>query len=217
MKIYPGITDMVGRLLMATISALCVVPWSATVNVKPAYACSCLPAGPPLTALDQATAVFSGQVSDIKRTTTEVEVSFNVTEVWKGELTPTLVINTGPHSAACGYPFEIGQDYLIYAHGRNNTRLGASLCSRTTLLSNAEADLVELGDGAPPTLKDPYHQKAASRLRLFLPLKDPYHQKAASYLAYSCPAGPSFSNWTERLQSFQGKSATSSERLRRSK
>lgn len=155
MKIYPRVNATVGQLLKLTISALCVVPWSITVNLKPAYACSCLRPGPPLAELDQATAVFAGEVSDIKRTSTGVEVSFSVSEVWKGDLNPTLVITTGPHSAACGYPFEIGQDYLVYAYGGDNARLGANLCSLTALLSTAGEDLAELGDGVPPTLAEP--------------------------------------------------------------
>ncbi|MDJ0706309.1 MAG: hypothetical protein QNJ46_23810 [Leptolyngbyaceae cyanobacterium MO_188.B28] len=150
MKTYPGVNKAVSQLLKLTISALCITPWSIYINVKPAYGCSCLPPGPPLSELDQAMAVFAGEVSAIKQTTRGFEISFNVTEVWKGDLTSTLVISTGPHSAACGYPFEIGQDYLVYAYGRDSTRLAASLCSRTAPLSNAADDLVELGDGAPP-------------------------------------------------------------------
>ena len=154
MKIYPSVNDTVSQLLKLMVSALCVLPWSIAVNIKPAAACSCLPAGPPLTELGQATAVFAGEVSDITQTTTGVEVSFSVSEVWKGNLNPTLVVTTGPHSAACGYPFQMGQAYLVYAYGGKNGRLGANLCSRTTLLSNAEADLVELGDSALPTLEE---------------------------------------------------------------
>ena len=150
MRTYPAVNNIGSQFLKLAISALCIVPWSISVNVKPAYGCSCLRPGPPLTALDQATAVFAGEVSAINQTARGFEVSFSVAEVWKGELPQNLVITTGPHSAACGYSFEVGQDYLVYAHGRDNNRLGAGLCSRTALLSNAADDLVELGDGALP-------------------------------------------------------------------
>ena len=150
MTSYPAVNKAVSQLLKLTISALCIVPWSIPVNIKPAYGCSCLRPGPPLTELDRATAVFAGEVSAINRTTRGFEVSFSVAEVWKGDLPRTLVITTGPHSAACGYAFNIGQDYLVYAYGRDTTSLGAGLCSRTALLSNAADDLIELGDGAPP-------------------------------------------------------------------
>ena len=134
MQIYSGVNHAVGQILKLAVSASFIVPWGVSVNVKPAYACSCLRPGPPLAELDRATAVFAGEVSDIKRTTTGVDVSFSVSDVWKGDLNSTLVVTTGPHSAACGYPFEIGQDYLVYAYGRDDAGLEANLCSRTTLL-----------------------------------------------------------------------------------
>ena len=152
MKIDSGVNHAVSQILKLAVSVFVVVPWSLTVNVKPANACSCLRPGSPLTELEKATAVFAGEVSDIEQTTTGFEVSFSVSEVWKGDLNPTLVLTTGPHSAACGYPFGIGQDYLVYAYGRDAAPLSTNLCSRTTLLSNAEDDLIELGDSGLPTL-----------------------------------------------------------------
>jgi hypothetical protein len=48
-------------------------------------------------------------------------------------------------SAACGYSFTEGEEYLVYASGRG-LRLRTGLCSGTKRLSEAQADLAILGE-----------------------------------------------------------------------
>lgn len=133
-----------------------------------ASACSCaaLPGTPQeraREALSGATAVYSGEVVGFEKpppNTTMVEgtmmtvmgggtatVTLRVSNVWKGPRQQTVTIRTGADSGGgCGYPFEEGREYLVYA-GEGMT---ADLCSETKPLSEASADLEALGDGASP-------------------------------------------------------------------
>jgi hypothetical protein len=103
--------------------------------------------------LSSSEAVFSGEVVDLKRNQKGPfggvdKVSFRVSEVWKGPERKTLEVSTQAQGTACGYPFEEGQEYLVYAYGKQN--LKASACSETKSFSEAEADLALLGNSEKP-------------------------------------------------------------------
>jgi hypothetical protein len=134
------------------------------LNVTSARACSCFPLRSPEEEMDDSTAVFSGQVIQIMSpdpvgglisTGDQLTVTFTVFEIWKGPLENPMIIQTARDSATCGYNFEVGQDYLVYAHG-NGSNLQTNICTRTTLLVNANEDLQAIGSGvvAPPPEKD---------------------------------------------------------------
>ncbi|MGB7443729.1 MAG: hypothetical protein WA919_21915 [Coleofasciculaceae cyanobacterium] len=146
-----NIKKSVQQILKQTGITLLLVPSLLFVNTKRAEACSCIQPPPPLTALEQATAVFAGKVTSINQTEPfNLEVTFQVSQAWKGEASSTLVVATPLNSAMCGVYFEIGEEYLVYAYGEEN-QLSTNLCSRTQLASQAEADLVMLGGGQLPT------------------------------------------------------------------
>lgn len=121
--------------------------------VDNAQACSCLSAGPPCQAFWKADAVFLATVksksvvtvevdSETKRTEQQVSVRFLVDDVYRGLLGGSDVeILTGIDSAACGYNFEKGKRYLVYAQEDGN-KLRTTLCSRTRLLTDAKKDLL---------------------------------------------------------------------------
>lgn len=121
-------------------------------------ACSCMP-GTPESYLENANAVFSGKVIDIIEQTPNSTVSselpeakrviFEVSQVWKGKNKKQLVVTTAQSSAACGYYFQKGQRYLVYASGKS-AKLQTGLCSGTKDLSEAQADLAVLGRGKAP-------------------------------------------------------------------
>ncbi len=143
---------------------------SALVGLLPdcAFACSCAPLpGTPKErareALSGSTAVFSGEVVEFEKPppdTAMVEgtmltvmgdarrkatVTLRVSEVWKGPRQQTVTITTEADSSmGCGYPFEEGWEYLVYATGGEPS---VSLCGETKPLSDADADLEALGDG----------------------------------------------------------------------
>ena len=56
--------------------------------------------------------------------------------------------NTRSQGSACGYPFEEGQEYLVYAYGKQDLKVDA--CSETKQLSKADEDLALLGNGEKP-------------------------------------------------------------------
>jgi hypothetical protein len=70
-------------------------------------------------------------------------VTLRVSEVWNGSRQQTVTITTeADSSVGCGYPFVEGEEYLVYATGREPS---ASLCSETKPLCEADADLEALG------------------------------------------------------------------------
>jgi hypothetical protein len=76
-----------------------------------------------------------------------------VDTIWKGTALPEIVVASRQHDAICGYPFVLGQDYLVYA-AEERERLVVGMCSGTRLISEAQADLNTLGPGSP-VITDP--------------------------------------------------------------
>jgi hypothetical protein len=107
-------------------------------------------------ALADSEAVFSGEVVKIDRPSpfksgADLETdTFRVSEVWKGPEQRTLEVHTALMGASCGYPFEEGQEYLVYAY-TGKQGLEVDLCNGTQPLTEAEADLEVLGAGERPT------------------------------------------------------------------
>lgn len=126
------------------------------VSTTPVFACSCIAPPPPQEARDQSAAVFAGTVKNINVPEGEiissadpVGITFDVSDVWKGEVSETQIITTPRDSASCGYAFEMGMDYLVYAY-EGEDGLQTHLCSRTTLLTADVEDLNALGDSTRP-------------------------------------------------------------------
>src|SRR5436309_1481459 len=46
-----------------------------------------------------------------------VKVTLSVSEPFRGAVAGTLAIRTEAGEEACGYPFEVGQEYLVFANG----------------------------------------------------------------------------------------------------
>ena len=117
-----------------------------------AVACSCAPPESPSAERKRAAAVFSGRVIEVRgrkgagRTPGRVEAVFEVGRAWKGVAGKQVSVYTPSDSAACGYGFEAGRSYLVYAYGEEGG-LTTGLCSRTKRLEEAGADLDELGPG----------------------------------------------------------------------
>src|SRR5262249_15981578 len=95
------------------------------------FACSCIASGPPCQAYWQADAVFVGQVKakEIKEEITiapngerlrsldaEVRATFTITEAFRGVAGKEVEIITTASGAACGYHFEVGGVYIVYAY-----------------------------------------------------------------------------------------------------
>ena len=115
-----------------------------------ASACSCM--GVPIQRyISSSDAVFSGEVVDLQNTGMfgpRDTVTLRVSEVWKGTDQGTLEVSTPSQGSACGYAFEEGQEYLVYAYGKQDLKVDA--CGGTTHLSKADEDLALLGNGEKP-------------------------------------------------------------------
>ena len=115
-------------------------------------ACTCPEPPPPSEALKGAVAVFVGRVVEIRGRKADyangVLVKLRVRRAWKGVASETALVTTPPDSGACGYGFQSGKDYLVYAYARKSGRFQTNICTRTTTLARARADLAVLGPAA---------------------------------------------------------------------
>lgn len=148
---------MLNVIMRKIILSLFIVISLLFINTAIVNACSCVQPAPPKESLEHSTAVFAGKVVDIDvpsglviSSADPVKVTFEVLEIWKGHDYKTLVLTTARDGASCGYSFKQNEEYIVYAYGEEN-KLSAGICSRTKLLTNAQEDLRELGEGNLPS------------------------------------------------------------------
>jgi hypothetical protein len=136
---------------------LVIVISMLAIETDSTCACSCVAPGPPDEELTNSTAVFTGKVVGLSKpidfgpisSADPIKITFQVYEAWKGSVSLTTTITTSRSSASCGYTFEKGGEYIVYAYGSENN-LAVSLCSRTRPLDAAADDLEVLGVGTAP-------------------------------------------------------------------
>lgn len=105
------------------------------------HACRCLPPGEPKYEIEHSAAVFSGKVIGMKKIPGMLQqVTFKVFKTWKGPKKKQIVVTTTTDPAGCGFEFEKGKKYLVYASAEVK-RLQVSLCSRTLPLEMADDDI----------------------------------------------------------------------------
>ena len=132
--------------------------WMFGPGAVPAHA-SCAELLPPETALKRSDAVFSGIVlsveernrSAMRSSADPVNVTFRVTEAWKGVRSDRVTVRTTARIEGRVSGFAEGRSYIVYA---DRTLLGLSVgpCTRTADLALAADDLAALGKGkVPPT------------------------------------------------------------------
>jgi hypothetical protein len=139
---------------LATLVLLSLLALAA--RPEPAAACSCAMPRSPTEALERASAVFRGRVTAIESPAPlgiTHSARLAVDTAWRGTVTPEMTVTTVLNTAACGYPFAVGQDYLVYAHAGTDA-LVVTLCSGTRPTGEAQADLNALGPG-DPVIADP--------------------------------------------------------------
>ncbi len=105
-------------------------------------ACTCLPPPPPSKAYAEADAVFMGKVISFEFVEPNVLrlAKISVSKIWKAGLSETGEIFTAANSAACGYDFQIGEIYVIYAY-KSSGKLHTNICTRTAPFRSAAEDL----------------------------------------------------------------------------
>jgi hypothetical protein len=125
----------------------CFVLFLIVVLQGEAIACSCVRPGPSETeninsAVKDSAAVISGEVVEITENTQFSKlVKININSVWKGSKKRQIEITTGNGGGDCGFPFEVGEIYLIFANGSKGGEYSTNICNRTNLLSLSETDL----------------------------------------------------------------------------
>ena len=110
-----------------------------TLSAGDAFACSCvLPSKQSLSkkvkkSYQEAAAVFYGEVTEItqKPENFYVTVKLKVERSWKNQAESEVIIQTGRGGGDCGYRFEIGKKYLVYAY-RSESTLETNICLRTS-------------------------------------------------------------------------------------
>lgn len=127
--------------------------WTMLIgNPAPVSACDFDAPPPPQEALDDANAVFTGEVMSIEPVDDDpgeqyIAATIEVERTWKGVDSTPVIVETHQHEATCGFPFEEGESYIVYAYS-DGTPLTTALYHRTQLLERADEDLEELGEGA---------------------------------------------------------------------
>jgi hypothetical protein len=149
---------MLGRLRFTVFISLLVAP--STIR-----ACSCAMVGSGCgIALNPGSMVFLGKVISKEeiRESTSLDVdttggtrgyAFHITTTVNfqgaGQAGQEVVVSTGQGGGDCGYPFQVGTSYLVYA-GNNNGKLSTSICSGTSpevMVSGTLKELRALRDG----------------------------------------------------------------------
>jgi hypothetical protein len=138
---------------MRTLLLAFIVGFLSFQAPQQAHACSCAMPGSLQESIDIAEVIFSGTIEDIRvESEWEFAVSITVDEEWKGlsmSERQELTIYTASNSAACGYTFKEGEEYLVYGYrNAEGGKVNVGLCSATKPLDQAEEDLALLsGDG----------------------------------------------------------------------
>lgn len=170
---------MILLFISSTALILPLLPASLTDNAAPyrrAYACEVGLPQPQSEEFNNSVAVFSGTVAKIQKLTLagasdRLAVSFDVDRYWKSpnpnendnDYYKNLIIITSMDSGGCGYDFEAGKTYLVYARMAwpVDGYLYTSLGSRTRPIENAGQDLAVLGEGTIPTKQASWDQQIA--------------------------------------------------------
>ena len=126
-------------------AAICAWLWTPA-----AHACKCAQPASASAEAASAAAVFEAQVAKITAADPQtLLVELKVSRAWKGVNAEQVTVRTPAESPACGYPFQLGQSYLVYAQSGSEA-LSVHHCSRTRAIEDAKQDIIELGLGSVP-------------------------------------------------------------------
>ena len=167
------LTDNFSRLFAILTASMLIL---AVLQPKTAYACSC-GIGTYEGNLERSDAAFVGHVDTITQLRNKTDsggyypyyhVKFTIDNLYKGKVERNLTIATDGDTASCGYPFQEGMTYLVFAYYDENRfeeyeyanyglHWATSLCSGNewnpsddilSILSEASAQM----DAPPPVI-----------------------------------------------------------------
>ena len=137
--------------IKAQVVAMAIVASAITGHFSAALGCSCTEYPTFEQAFAQSAAVFRGTVLSVSATTDPhffmpVQVTFAVDAWWKGSQASTVTILTESTEAICGYSFQVGLQYLVYAPVLPGSGpLWTFLCWRTHEAWTGDPDITALG------------------------------------------------------------------------
>lgn len=114
-----------------------------------AWACSCAPPGTTQQEFDSSRLVFAGTATSmhdpkagepIQSSGDQIEWTFDVDSVQKGDVADPQTITTARSGATCGYSFEVGKRYQVFTSNSGDGKT-AYLCSGTHVLAAGEDPL----------------------------------------------------------------------------
>lgn len=133
-------------------SLLFVVVLCLSLATLDALACSCLshdrdPEVAVKVALDKADAVFVGTVISAELPDFETvkpfehvqTTVFSVKTSWKGVESPTFTTKVVVTCCVCGYVFEFGETYLVFAYKATDGSYSVSSCGLTSRVEDADS------------------------------------------------------------------------------
>jgi len=135
-----------GRWLLTCVAV------SYFVAAEPAEACTCSAPAGAAEAFQRSSAVFKGKVTEIDRPffdrigltqSGSYRVGFEVLKQWKGTLSKTTVVITRLTGEACGFPFERGKEYLVYAVSEPRD-IQTGICTGTKNIVDAAEEIQQL-------------------------------------------------------------------------
>ncbi|HEV7643339.1 MAG TPA: hypothetical protein VGO50_05285 [Pyrinomonadaceae bacterium] len=135
------------KLNLMSISIFTLALTIFSLSAEQVLACDCRGQNPDLAegirkAKEKSTAVFVGEVVSIKIVRGgdySREVRLKVSKSWKGAASSQITIMTGGGGGDCGYFFEVGKSYLIYAYD-DRENLTTNICTRTTPAGTEKSD-----------------------------------------------------------------------------
>jgi hypothetical protein len=154
---YPGAMRTTALAKLSSVSLAFAAAWLA--RPAPALACSCYVSVAEDGRATSAEVVFQGtvmaepepeSVDPLNNYVYSYRYQLRVDRYFKGRMGRDLEIISEESGAGCGYPFESGRSYLVYADFADDGSLGVSLCSITRPLESAGQALALLGNGVPP-------------------------------------------------------------------
>lgn len=119
------------------------------VGIQHLFACECITLSPQAQ-IDSADVVFDGTVIYVNTNWMSggMKYTFQVHQTWKRRTDTVMVINSGFATTDCGYNFEEGKRYLVFA--RKKFSFKTDLCAGNTLIAEADTYLNKLGKSQQP-------------------------------------------------------------------
>lgn len=135
-----------------------------------ASACSCIQLENTEQKLNNAEYVFSGQVVDISSNREMQEVTIRTIQYWKPSEFPESVnlklYATKDTGANCGYNFQKGKNYIIYAYlDEETSQLKTNSCMGNSIITEETNEIKELNTLTNSTSADYTYQEPAQSIQ----------------------------------------------------